>query len=46
MLDIADMIVEDFLYQNAFSPYDFMCPLPKSVSSSKNIMVKVFEFTL
>ena len=30
-MDLADMIIEDFLYQNAFSKYDYMCPLAKSV---------------
>ena len=32
VLDIAEMIVEDFLYQNAFTKYDYQCPLAKSVS--------------
>jgi len=34
VLDIAEMIVEDFLYQNAFTKYDYQCPLAKSVSQS------------
>ncbi len=32
IIDVADIIIEDFLAQNAFSKYDFMCPLSKSVS--------------
>ena len=32
IIDIADIIIEDFLAQNAFTTYDFTCPLPKSVS--------------
>ena len=38
VLDIAEMIVEDFLYQNAFTPHDFMCPLPKSIGMLKCII--------
>jgi V-type H+-transporting ATPase subunit A len=38
VMDIAEMIVEDFLYQNAFTPYDFMCPLPKSIGMLKCII--------
>jgi V-type H+-transporting ATPase subunit A len=32
IIDVADIIIEDFLAQNAFTQYDFTCPLPKSVS--------------
>jgi V-type H+-transporting ATPase subunit A len=32
IIDVADIIIEDFLAQNAFSKYDFTCPLAKSVS--------------
>lgn len=32
VMDVADIIIEDFLYQNAFSDHDYFCPLPKSVS--------------
>ena len=32
IIDIADIIIEDFLAQNAFTTYDYTCPLPKSVS--------------
>ncbi len=31
-LDIAKIIREEFLQQNAFSPYDFTCPLEKVIS--------------
>lgn len=32
IIDVADIIIEDFLAQNAFTTYDFTCPLAKSVS--------------
>lgn len=32
IIDIADIIIEDFLAQNAFTSYDYTCPLAKSVS--------------
>jgi V-type H+-transporting ATPase subunit A len=32
VLDVADIIVSDFLYQSAFTNYDYVCPLTKSVS--------------
>lgn len=38
VLDIAEMIVEDFLYQNAFTAHDYMCPLPKSIGMLKCII--------
>ena len=38
IIDIADIIIEDFLAQNAFTAYDFTCPLPKSVSRNFNII--------
>eukprot|EP00924_Labyrinthula_sp_SR-Ha-C_P008342 maker-scaffold_11-snap-gene-10.11-mRNA-1 protein AED:0.03 eAED:0.03 QI:55/1/1/1/0.66/0.5/4/51/615 len=31
-LEVARIIREDFLQQNAFSDYDYTCPLPKSVA--------------
>ncbi len=31
ILEIAKIIREDFLQQNAFSPHDYTCPLYKSV---------------
>jgi len=37
-LDMAKIIKEDFLQQNAFSEYDFMCPLPKTVGMLKSII--------
>ena len=42
MLEIAKIIREDFLQQNAFSPYDYNCPLEKTVGMMKCI-VKFFE---
>jgi len=33
VMDIADIIVDDYLYQNAFTEYDYTCPLSKSVSN-------------
>lgn len=38
VLDIADIIIEDFYAQNAFSNYDYMCPLPKSIGMLKAII--------
>ena len=38
-MDVADIIIEDFLYQNAFSKYDYFCPLPKSVRTIIRIIV-------
>ena len=38
IMDMADMIIEDFLYQNAFSKYDYMCPLAKSIGMLKCII--------
>lgn len=35
VMDMADVIIDDFLYQNAFTKYDYTCPLPKSVSDSE-----------
>jgi len=37
-LDMAKIIKEDFLQQNAFSEYDFMCPLEKTVGMLKSII--------
>lgn len=36
-LEVAKIIREDFLQQNGFSEYDFMCPLAKSVGMMKVI---------
>lgn len=33
IIDVADIIIEDFLAQNAFTKYDYMCPVEKSVST-------------
>lgn len=38
IIDVADLIIEDFLAQNAFSPYDFTCPLAKSIGMLKCII--------
>lgn len=37
-MEIAKVIREDFLQQNAFSSYDYMCPLVKTVSMMKCII--------
>lgn len=37
-LEVARIIREDFLQQNAFSDYDYTCPLDKSVSIMKAIV--------
>ena len=42
VLEIAKIIREDFLQQNAFSNYDYNCPLYKTVGMMKCI-VKFFE---
>jgi V-type H+-transporting ATPase subunit A len=38
IIDIADIIIEDFLAQNAYSKYDFTCPLAKSIGMLKCII--------
>jgi V-type H+-transporting ATPase subunit A len=42
VLEVAKVIREDFLQQNAFSPYDYNCPLYKTLGMMKAI-VKFFE---
>jgi len=37
-LEIAKIIREDFLQQDAFSPYDFMCPLFKTAGMMRCII--------
>jgi V-type H+-transporting ATPase subunit A len=37
ILEIAKVVREDFLQQNAFSPHDKMCPLYKTIYMLKNI---------
>lgn len=37
VLEIAKVVIEDFLQQNAFSDYDFKCPLIKSMGMMKAI---------
>lgn len=47
-MDVAEMIVEDFLYQNAFTKHDFKCPLSKSVSITGTVTFliqrKIYRF--
>ena len=38
VMEVAKIIREDFLQQNAFTDYDFTCPLVKSVGMLKCIM--------
>lgn len=38
VMDIADIIVDDYLYQNAFTEYDYTCPLSKSIGMLKCII--------
>merc|ERR1712014_302591 len=45
ILGVAKVIKEDFLQQNGYSPYDFRCPVPKSVSMMRMI-VHFFEESL
>ena len=42
VLEVAKVIREDFLQQNAFSSYDYNCPLYKTVGMMKSI-VRFFE---
>merc|ERR1711937_120144 len=37
-LEVARIIREDFLQQNGFSDYDFMCPLAKTIGMMRNIV--------
>merc|ERR1712216_1031781 len=37
-LEVARIIREDFLQQNGFSDYDFMCPLAKTIGMMKVIV--------
>ncbi|RHY32819.1 hypothetical protein DYB32_002195 [Aphanomyces invadans] len=39
VMEIAKIIREDFLQQNAFSDYDFTCPLVKSVGMLRSIIL-------
>jgi V-type H+-transporting ATPase subunit A len=38
IIDIADIIIEDFLQQNAFSDYDVTCPFYKGIGMLKTII--------
>jgi V-type H+-transporting ATPase subunit A len=44
VLEIAKIIREDYLQQNAFSKWDYYCPLTKTVGMMKCI-VKFFEMS-
>merc|ERR1712187_507480 len=37
-LEVAKIIREDFLQQNGFTDYDFMCPLAKTIGMMKGIV--------
>jgi len=37
-LEVARIIREDFLQQNAFSEYDYMCPLEKTIGMMRAIV--------
>merc|ERR1712132_5858 len=37
-LEVAKIIREDFLQQNGFSDYDFMCPLAKTIGMMRVIV--------
>ena len=43
-MDMADIIVDDFLYQNAFTGYDYVCPVPKSIGMLK-CMITFYELS-
>ena len=38
LMDVADIIIEDFLQQNAFSDYDKTCPIYKAIGMLKCII--------
>ncbi|KAJ1429656.1 vacuolar H+-ATPase A subunit [Ochromonadaceae sp. CCMP2298] len=38
IIDLADIIIEDFLAQNAFTDYDYTCPLVKSIGMLKCVV--------
>ena len=38
VLEVAKLIKEEFLQQNAFSPHDYNCPLPKTIGMMKCIV--------
>merc|ERR1740121_3362283 len=42
-LEVAKIIREDFLQQNGFTEYDFMCPLAKTIGMMKKITDMKFE---
>jgi len=38
VMDVAEIIIDDYLYQNAFTEYDYTCPLSKSIGMLKCII--------
>lgn len=38
VMDVAEIIIDDYLYQNAFTSYDYTCPLAKSIGMLKCII--------
>lgn len=38
VMDVAEIIIDDYLYQNAFTEYDYTCPLPKSIGMLKSVI--------
>lgn len=45
LMDVADIIIEDFLQQNAFSDYDKTCPIYKAIGMLKCI-ITLYEESL
>lgn len=45
VLEIARLIREDFLQQNAFTDYDYTCPLYKSLGMLKVLLVRTPDST-
>lgn len=45
ILDVADIIIEDFLQQNAFSDYDKTCPIYKAIGMLK-VIITLYESAL
>jgi len=39
ILEVAKILREDFLQQNAFTPYDFMCPLAKTMGMLRSMIM-------
>ena len=45
ILEMARIIREDFLQQNSFTPFDYMCPLQKTCGMMRSI-INFFELAL